>query len=78
MKKLLAMWVTVLVLSPLGYSAYAAPQHGSTSIDLPLSTCGSSRSPTPADLPASFLEQQGAPFSEIADRFKASDLVDDL
>jgi hypothetical protein len=24
------MWVTILVLSPLGYSAYAAPQHGST------------------------------------------------
>jgi hypothetical protein len=30
MKKLLAMWVTVLVLSTLGYSASAAPQHGST------------------------------------------------
>ena len=30
MKKLLAMGVTVLVLLPLGYSANAAPQHGST------------------------------------------------
>ena len=30
MKRLLAMWVTILVLSPLGYSAYAAPQHTST------------------------------------------------
>jgi len=29
MKRLLAMWVTILVLSPLGYSAYAAPQHDS-------------------------------------------------
>jgi hypothetical protein len=30
MKRLLAVWVTILVLSPLGYSAYAAPQHDST------------------------------------------------
>jgi len=30
MKRLLAVWVMILVLSPLGYSAYAAPQHGST------------------------------------------------
>jgi len=30
MKKLLVVWVTVLVLSSPGYSAYAAPQHGST------------------------------------------------
>ena len=31
MKKLLALWVMILVLSLPGYSAYAAPQHGSTS-----------------------------------------------
>lgn len=30
MKRLLAMCATILVLSPFGYSAYAAPQHGST------------------------------------------------
>lgn len=30
MKRLLAVWVTILVLSPLGYSAYAAPQHDKT------------------------------------------------
>lgn len=30
MKRLLALWVTILALSPLGYPAYAAPQHGGT------------------------------------------------